>query len=402
MTQFNDIKAQAYAMRDELIARRRDFHQHPETAFEEFRTAGIVAQELTKLGLEVQTGVGKTGVVAVLEGDQDGPTVLVRADMDALPIQEENTFEYISTNAHKMHACGHDGHTAIGLAVAKILSQQRDQIVGRIKFVFQPAEEIGQGARAMIADGALSDLRPDVTLGLHLWNSMPLGTLGVADGSVMAGATNFAIKITGKGSHAASPHLGVDPIVCAAQMVTAFQTLVSRNVDPMETAVVTVGKIVAGDAHNIIPQTAELRGTIRTFKNEVRDLVVARMSEICEHLSQAMGCTSELEISHMTIPVINDPTVANRTRNVFKVVEPSLNLDLNARTMGSEDVSEFMDDIPGMYFFVGAKDTTQDALYGHHHPKFSFDEDALPLSVALLTSAVASYVLPSAAASSEA
>lgn len=395
MTQNAEFKAQAYALRDELVARRRDFHQHPELAFEEYRTAGIVAEELTKLGLEVQTGVGKTGVVAILEGDKEGLTVLVRADMDALPIHEDTGFEYGSTQANKMHACGHDGHTAIGLGVAKLLSQKRDQIAGRVKFVFQPAEEIGQGARAMVADGVLNELPPDVTLGLHLWNSIPVGTVGIADGSVMAGASNFTVKIKGKGSHAASPHQGIDPIVCAAQLVTAFQTLVSRNVDPLETAVVTVGQITAGDAHNIIPQSAVMRGTIRTFTIEVRDIISARMKEMCEHLSQAMGCTCEVDISHMTHPVINDATVGSKVREVFKSLDPSLNLDVSARTMGSEDVSEFMMDIPGTYFFVGAADQTQDSYYGHHHPRFSFDEDALPLGVTLLTSAIAAYVLPS-------
>ena len=272
-----DFKAQAEAMRDELVARRRDLHQHPELAFEEVRTAGIVARELTNLGLEVQTGVGKTGVVAMLEGAQHGPTVLVRADMDALPIHEENEVDYASTVPGKMHACGHDGHTTIALAVAKLLAPHRDQMAGRVKFVFQPAEEAGKGARAMVNDGVLNDPRPDVSVGLHLWNSLPFGTVGVADGPIMAGASIFTVKIRGKGSHAASPHLGIDPVVCAAQMVTAFQTILSRNVDPLDTVVLSVTTIHAGEAYNVIPQTAEMHGTVRYFKREVRDLVFARM-----------------------------------------------------------------------------------------------------------------------------
>ena len=269
-------------MRGELIARRRDFHRHPELAFEEIRTAGIVANELRDLGLEVQMGVGQTGVVAMLEGAQDGPTVLVRADMDALPVQEANQTDYVSTVAGKMHACGHDGHTTIALAVARLLSEQRDEMAGRVKFVFQPAEEIGRGAKAMIKDGVLQDPKPDVSLGLHLWNSLPLGVLGVADGPIMAGSSNFDIKITGKGGHAALPHLNIDPVACAAQVVTALQTIVSRSLDPFGTAVVSVTYVRAGDAYNVIPQDVLLRGTFRACLPEVRELVEKLLREITE------------------------------------------------------------------------------------------------------------------------
>lgn len=391
---YTHLKAQAFELRDELIARRRDLHQHPELGFEEIRTSGIVARELSELGLEVQTGVGKTGVIGILEGAYDGPTVLLRADMDALPIVEENKTEFMSQSAGKMHACGHDGHTSIALGVAKVLSQHRDQMAGRVKFVFQPAEEIARGAAAMVSDGALTHPQPDVTVGLHLWNSLPYGTLGVASGPVMASASNFTVKITGKGGHAASPHVSIDPIVCAAQMITLLQTIVSRNVDPFETAVVSVTQVRAGDAHNIIPQFAEMVGTIRTFRLSVRDQVVQRFQEIVENTAKACGCIGEVTFTHLTKPVINHDEVSARLRTLFKQVEPSLVLDQTVRTMGAEDVSEFMADIPGMYFFLGAADQTQDAYYGHHHPRFSFDEAALPLGVALLSSAVASYVLP--------
>jgi amidohydrolase len=387
-----DFKVEAEALRDELIARRRDFHRHPELAFEEVRTAGIVAQELSRLGLEVQTGVGKTGVVAVLEGDEDGPTVLVRADMDALPILEENQLDYASTVAGKMHACGHDGHTAIALGVAKLLSGHRDRIAGRVKFVFQPAEETVGGAKAMIADGVLADPRPDVSLGLHLWNSMPLGELGVADGPVMAGSSIYTLKITGKGGHAASPNTSIDPVVCAAQIITAFQSIVSRNVNPLDGAVVSVTRLQAGTAFNIIPQEVELWGTIRTFKLEVRDLVELRMQEITDGISHAMGCTAELSITRNTMPVANNPEVSNRLRGVFRQFVSEDALNTNERTMGAEDVGMFMDDIPGMYFFLGAAVPNADAYYGHHHPKFDFDENALPLGVALMSAAVADYI----------
>jgi amidohydrolase len=389
-----DFKAEAEAMRDELIARRRDFHRHPELAFEEVRTAGIVAQELTQLGLEVQTGVGKTGVVAILEGDTSGPTVLVRADMDALPIHEENQTDYASTMAGKMHACGHDGHTTIALGVAKLLSNHRDRIAGRIKFVFQPAEETVGGAKAMIADGVLTDPQPDVSLGLHLWNSMPLGQLGVADGPVMAGSCIFTLKITGKGGHAAAPDTSIDPVVCAAQIITAFQSIVSRNVNALDGAVVSVTRVQAGTAFNIIPQDVELWGTIRTFRLEVRDLVERRMLEIADGISHAMGCTAELSITHNTLPVANNPDVSQRMRDVFRPFVGDAGLNTTERTMGAEDVGMFMEEIPGMYFFLGASVPNAEVYYGHHHPKFDFDENALPLGVALMSAAVADYVLP--------
>lgn len=388
------IKAEADALRDELIARRRDLHQHPELAFEEFRTSGIVARELTALGLEVRAGVGRTGVVGLLEGATDGPTVLVRADMDALPILEENRTDYTSADAGKMHACGHDAHTTIALGVAKILAGQRDQMAGRVKFVFQPAEEIAGGARAMVADGVLDDPRPDVSLGLHVWNSLPLGKVGAADGAVMSGASRFTVRITGKGGHAASPHLGVDPVVCAAHVVTALQSIVSRSVDPFESAVISVTQINAGDAFNVIPQAADMRGTVRTFSLAVREVVFARMTDVIAHVCAAMGCTGTFSYEHVTHPVINDPVVSAAARDVFKTLLPADALDLSVRTMGSEDMSEFMSDIPGMFFFLGAADPTTDTYYGHHHPRFSIDEEVLPLGVALLSSTVAAYVLP--------
>lgn len=387
-----DYFAEANALKEELIACRRDLHQFPELAFEEYRTAGIVAETLKGLGLEVQTGVGKTGVVAVLDGATDGPTVLVRADMDALPVYEENSTEYISHAEGKMHACGHDGHTAIGLGVAKVLTKYRDQIAGRIKFVFQPAEEIAGGAKAMIADGVLQDPRPDVSLGLHLWNVLPVGEIGVADGPTMAGSSDFKITITGRGGHGAQPHSTIDPVVCAAQMVTAFQSIVARNVNPADTAVVSVTTIHTGHAHNVIPSYAEMTGTLRAFKVEVRDLISRRLEEVARGIAQAMGCEVEVKINHLTIPVVNNPEVGARVRKKFAGLVGEEHLRLDTRTMGGEDMAFFMDDIPGMFFFVGSANDERGLNYGHHHPRFDFDEDALPVGVALLTAAVGEYV----------
>lgn len=389
-----DFVPGAEALREEMVAVRRDLHMHPETAFEEVRTAGIVAQTLSSLGLEVQTGVGKTGVVAMLDGSDDGPTVLVRADMDALPIEEANKVDYVSQTAGKMHACGHDAHTAIGLAVAKMLTKHKDRIHGRVKFVFQPAEEIARGAQAMIEDGALANPRPDVSLGLHVWNTLPLGRLGVADGPTMAGSSLWTATLTGKGAHGAAPHLGIDPVVCAAHIITALQTIVSRNVDPMDTAVVSATQVHAGDTHNVIPQTAVLTGTMRSFKTEVRDLVTQRMDEIIRGVAASFGCEADFQIEHRTGPVVNHADVGNRLRPLFSDIVGADNLDLTTRTMGGEDMSFFMTDVPGMYFFVGSANEARGLNYGHHHPQFDIDEDVLPLGAALLATAVAEYVIP--------
>lgn len=309
-----DFRADAERLRPSLIARRRDFHQHPEIAFEEVRTAAIVARELNTLGLEVRTGVGKTGVVALLEGAKPGKTILVRADMDALPIQEATGLDYASVIPDRMHACGHDGHTAIALAVAEMLAPLRDQIAGRIKFVFQPAEEIAAGAQAMIADGAIDDPVHDIMLGLHLWNNMPTGQVSITTGASMAGASKFTITITGKGTHAAIPHEGIDPMICAAQLVTALQTIVSREINPLATIVLSVTRITAGTAFNIIPQTATLEGTLRAFDSQLRDQVVVRMTTMIESICQAFRCQGSLAVAHLTEPVINDADVSAAIR----------------------------------------------------------------------------------------
>jgi len=388
-----NFKTEADALSEELVERRRDLHQHPETAFEEVRTAGIVAEELTRLGMEVQTGVGKTGVVGILEGDTDGPTVLVRADMDALPIEEENAVAYRSQVAGKMHACGHDAHTSIGLGVAKLLSKRQGELRGRVKFVFQPAEEIAGGALAMIEDGVLDTPRPDVSLGLHVWNSLPLGQVGLASGPIMAGSNSFEITISGSGGHGASPHETRDPIMCAAQMISALQTIVSRNTDPLEGAVVSVTQVHAGSADNVIPQTATLRGTTRAFRPEVQTLIKERMQVIVESTAAAMGCTATLAYRDQTVPVINDDEVTQRVRGALRPLLSEAQILTDERTMGAEDMGYLMDDIPGLFMFVGSANHERDLDYGHHHPRFDIDEDVLPFGVALLSQAVAAYVL---------
>ena len=390
-----DFMAEAEALRDELIERRRDFHRHPELAFEEHRTAGIVAEELNELGLEVQTGVGRTGVIGILEGDSSGPTVLYRADMDALPIQEENSAEYASQEAGKMHACGHDGHTAIALGIAKLLSGHRDALSGRVKFVFQPAEEVGGGASSMIADGALEDPAPDYCLGIHLWNDLEVGAVSAVAGPTMSGAGVFEITVTGKGGHGAMPHQTADPIVCSAQLILALQTIVSRNVDPLDLVVITVGKLEGGSARNIIPQTVTFSGSFRLFREETRELVKTRIQEVAQGVAAAMGCRADVDFGLGIGAVINDAEVTARARNVLASYSDSVSV-VEKPWMASEDVGLLMQRNPSAYLLVGSANRERGLDYPHHHPRFDIDEDVLPLSVGMMSAVVADYLQGSA------
>ncbi len=379
---------------EQLVEWRRDFHRHPELAFKETRTASIVAEHLRGLGLEVRAGVGGTGVVAMLEGASDGPTILLRFDMDALPVCEANQVPYASANPGVMHACGHDGHTAIGLAVAHLLGALRSRIHGRVKFVFQPAEEIAEGAQAMIRDGVLEDPRPEVALGLHLWNTLPVGQVGIMAGPVMAGADIFDITIRGAGGHGAAPHETRDPLLAAAHIVTALQSVVSRNINPLESAVLSVTSFSAGTASNIIPAEAYLKGTIRSYTGAVHDLTISRLEQVAEGIAQAMGCAAEVNVTRLTPPLTNHPDVTGIVQEAIAPYTEPGNLLPDVRTMGAEDMAIFLENIPGCFFFVGSANEQRGLIYPHHHPQFDFDETALPLGAAMLASAAAAYVIP--------
>ncbi|HJR81872.1 MAG TPA: amidohydrolase [Anaerolineales bacterium] len=371
---------------------RRDFHMHPELGFREVRTGGIVAKELESLGMEVTKGVGKTGVVGLLEGTKPGPTLLLRFDMDALPIIEETGAEYASQNPGVMHACGHDGHTAIGLTVAKILHAQRDQLAGTIKFCFQPSEEGNNGeevggAEMMMRDGVLDGPRVDMSLSLHLWNEKPLGWLGVTKGPIMAGADIFNIRIIGRGGHGAIPDAAVDPIVAAANVVNALQTIVSRNVAPLDTAVVSVTKIHGGTAFNVIPQEVRLEGTIRTFDGVVRQRVLERFEQLVRGVGEGMGCLPEVEIKRITPALVNNASITSKVQETAQRIMSTSKLDLEYQTMTAEDMAFMQEKVPGCYFFVGSNDKARHLDYGHHHPRFDFNEEALIRGSALMAAA---------------
>jgi amidohydrolase len=382
-----DLDALEPAMR----ARRRDLHEHPELGFQETRTSGIVAEELRSLGLRVRTGVGKTGVVGVLEGAHPGPTLLLRFDMDALPIQEATGAPYASRNAGVMHACGHDGHVAIGLALARAFAARRGELHGTLKFAFQPAEELMNGASRMVEDGVLREPAPDLGLGLHLWNYQPVGWVGAAPGPVMAAADRFSAAIRGPGGHGATPALTRDPIVAAAHAITALQTITSRNVDALDSAVVTVGAIHGGEAFNVIPQEVRLLGTVRTFRPDTRERVLARVREVLEGTAQTLGCEAVVEIEHGCPAVVNDPALAARVRAIAAHVQGVREVGAEERTMGSEDMSLLMEP-RGCFVFVGSN--PGQLPRSHHHPRFDLDERALLIGAKVLALAAAEHVLP--------
>lgn len=394
-----DFISEATALFEYTQSMRRDFHMHPELGFRETRTAGIVARELQELGLAVTTGIAKTGVVALLECGKPGPVILLRFDMDALPIDEETGTVYTSQTPGVMHACGHDGHTAIGLTVARMLHKHRHELVGTVKFVFQPAEEglCGKergGAEQMILEGVLENLQSDRALALHLWNEQPLGWIGISNGPSMAGAEEFKILIIGKGGHGAIPHLSVDPILAAAQIVTSLQSIVSRNVAPMNSAVVSVTMIHGGEAFNVIPEKVEIQGTIRTFELSVREKVLQRFNEIVYGLVDAMGCHAKIELKRLGPVVINDNDTARYIQGIARKMLPDdvVSTD-NYITMGADDMAYFLEKVPGCFFFIGSANHDKGLDAGHHHPRFDFDEEALIRGAALMAAAASGMLV---------
>lgn len=389
------FKAEADALYSQLVAWRRDFHMYPELGYEEVRTAGIVAEHLRGLGLEVSTGVGKTGVVAVLEGDDappDAPTVLLRFDMDALPILEQNDVPYKSQNPGVMHACGHDGHTSIGMGVAQLLARHRDALPGRVKLVFQPAEEGGLGAQAMIRDGAMENPRPAAAFGLHLWSRLPLNQVVVQPGPLWAAADMVDLTVFGQGGHGAAPQETVDATLVAAQIVVAWQSIVARSVKPTDPAVITVGVLRSGTASNVISGRAELACSIRSLDPAVRDLLVRRMEEMAAGICAAYGAHYEMALK-LGVPVtVNSQEGAALMRDVATQVVGEEQVAQITPMMVGEDMSEFLNRAPGCFVLVGASDPAGPLHAPHHSDTFDFDERMLPTGVALLAGAAASYL----------
>lgn len=389
-----DFNLEAQNEFETLVQDRRDFHRYPEMGFHEQRTSKIIAQRLNALGMEVQTGIGLTGVVGLLEGDKPGPTLLLRFDMDALPIMEDTGLEFSSENNGVMHACGHDGHMSMGLGLARIMARHREKIAGTLKFVFQPAEEGLGGAFAMIADGVLENPKPDVALAMHLWNKVPFGQAWVTDGPAMSASSRFELTITGRGGHGASPHETVDPILAAAHVISALQSIVSRNVDPQESVVISVGQIQGGTTYNVIPEQVLIKGSVRSFSNEIHRKLYRRILETSSSVAAGFGCGVSLETVVIVAAVVNDEKVAGSVRQAAQKVLGCQNV-LDRKEMASEDMGYMLEEIPGCYFFIGSANEEEGLNYPHHHPRFDFDERAMMNGVAVMGNAIANYVIPS-------
>ncbi|MCS6803517.1 MAG: amidohydrolase [Acidobacteriota bacterium] len=378
----------------ELIQIRRHLHRRPELGFQEEATGRFIASYLRELGCEVQTGIGGTGVVGLLRGKHSERVVLLRADMDALPIQEAVPSDYQSERPGVMHACGHDGHMAMALMAAQRLNAEKSTLNGSVKFVFQPAEELLSGAQRMVDDGVLNDPAVQAAFGVHLWNNLDVGQVGVVAGPMMASVDRFELLITGRGGHGAMPHQTIDPIVVAGHVVTALQTIVSRSVNPLEPAVVTIGTIHAGTAFNVIADTALMSGTVRVFDRISYESVPHQLEQIVAGVCHAFGAEYELRYDRFCEPMVNDAAMAMLASQVASQIVGTGNVvgTNEARTTCGEDMSVFLKHVPGCYLFVGSRNRARQLDQPHHSARFDFDEAALPIGVEILEGLAKSYL----------
>jgi amidohydrolase len=388
----------AESMRGQLIAQRRDFHMHPELSNREERTSRVVAERLRALGLtDVKTGVGKYGVTALLVGGKPGPVVAVRADMDALPIQEVNDVPYKSQTPGVKHACGHDVHTTVELGVAEVLSRMKEDVHGTVKFIFQPAEEgapTGEagGAKLMIKEGALENPRPAAIFGLHTEPNLQAGQIGYHVGPAMASSDTFSITIHGKASHGAQPQLGVDAVVVASQAVLALQNIRSRRIDPLEPLVITVGTINGGTRFNVVAGEVKMTGTMRTFNQQVRDHSVELMRETLQNVTAAYGATFELNMEDSNFVTYNEPSLVEETLPTFRRVVGDANAVTLKPFMPAEDFSAYQKVVPGFYYFLGVGNRAKGITAGWHTPDFDVDEESLVVGVKVMSNVLLDYL----------
>ena len=367
-----------------ITALRRDIHAHPELGFQEVRTSDLIAASLTEWGIPIHRGLGKTGVVGIVKNGTSARAVGLRADIDCLPMQEFNTFAHASKHAGKMHACGHDGHTAMLLAAAQHFAKNRN-FDGTVYLIFQPAEEGGGGARVMIEDGLFEQFPMEAVFGMHNWPGMQVGQFAVAPGPVMASTAEFKVTIRGKGSHAALPHNGIDPVPVACQVVNGFQTIISRNKKPIEAGVISVTMIHGGEASNVVPDSCELQGTVRTFTRELQDLIERRMKQVAEHTCAAYDAQCTFEFKRNYPATVNSAAEAEFARNVMASIVGADNVKVQEPTMGAEDFAFMLQAKPGAYCFIGNGDGTHREM-GHgggpcmlHNPSYDFNDDLIPL-----------------------
>lgn len=402
----SEIEKDITFIESKVIEWRRDFHQHPELSNREFKTAEKIAEHLKSLGIEVQTGVAKTGVVGLLKGNFPGKVVALRADIDALPVTERNDLPFksdvkttfLDTETGVMHACGHDAHTAILMGVAEVLSKHKDKIHGTIKFIFQPAEEgppPGEegGARLMIKEGVLDNPKVDAIFGLHINSETPVGTIKYKTGGMLAAVERFVITVKGKQTHGSQPWSGVDPILISAKIIDGLQTIISRESNLLvEPAVITVGKITSGTRFNIIPESAELIGTVRTLDQEMRTLIIDRMTEMSQTIAKAYGGSATIEFQNMTSVTYNDPNLVEAMLPSLKLQAGEENVIIMKATTGGEDFSFFQEVVPGFYFYLGGMTLGNTKAFPHHTPDFQIDESGMLLGVKALTQLAIDYL----------
>ncbi|MGZ3680631.1 MAG: M20 metallopeptidase family protein [Ktedonobacterales bacterium] len=392
----DDLKAEIEQRRPGLVALRRHFHQHPELSCEEQQTSASIASHLREAGIEVTEGVGGYGVVGLIRGEKNGGngrTLLIRADIDALPVEEANEVEYRSQAPGKMHACGHDGHIAIALTVAELLVARRDQLRGNVKFAFQPAEETVSGAAPMIEAGVMGNPDVDAVIGLHLWSPTRVGDVIVQSGPFFASADAFTLRVLGRGGHGAMPHLNIDPVVVAAQIVVATQTIVSREISPLRPAVITFGSIHGGTAPNVVADEVVLQGTVRAYTQEDRELLQRRIGELTQGIAASMRADVVYEVNPGCQPCVNDPTLTELIRSAAEATVGANHIPGgDQRQPVSDDMALFLDAVPGCYFLVGAGNPERGITAPHHSNHFDMDEAALPIGVEIMARAALSFL----------
>lgn len=389
----DDIRKLVRKYENEVIEIRRDLHKHPEVGFDLERTSKKVANKLKELGFEVKTEIGKSGVVGLIKGDDSGSTIALRADMDALPMEEETDLSFASVEEGKMHACGHDGHTAILLGVAMVLAEIKDELKGNVKLIFQPAEEGPGGAEPMIEDGVMNNPEVDAIFGLHIWLEIDAGKVGVKNGPLFASIDEVDIKIKGDSAHGASPHQGVDAIAAAVEVINSLQSIVSRKINPIDSAVVTIGKIEGGYVRNVIADKVNLEGTVRALNSEVRKQLEEEIYKKVKNISSASDADYEIEYRHLYPPLLNDEEMTNLVKNnAIEVMDSGNIIDVEEPTMGGEDFAYFLKKVPGTFFLLGGRNEEKGITASHHNTHFTFDEDIMVNGIEIMIRSVLDFL----------
>jgi amidohydrolase len=388
----NSLKERIADMKDWLVEIRRTIHMHPELGFEEIETSKLISEWLEKFGLKAKRGLAKTGVVGLLEGKEPGRTVAIRADMDALPLEEANPVPYASKIKGKMHACGHDAHVAILLGVAKFFAPLKDRVKGNIIWIFQPAEEGGGGGRVMVEEGVLENPKVDAVFGAHVFPFLPVGKVGVYEREGLAAADRFTIKIIGKGGHAASPHVTKDPILAAGHLITQIHSIVSRNINPLDSGVVTIGKVSGGTAFNIIPDEVELLGTVRSLNPQVREELKSRIEQVIQGIVRSFGMDYRFDFKYGYPVLINDSEMSKLVATACSKGIGKENVEVLRPSMGGEDFAYYLEKVPGSFFRLGCRNEEKGIVHPYHSSLFNIDESVLPIGVEMFVRIINQYL----------